>query len=183
MAAPDYFVSEGAGSVTVSILRNGPTNGPASVGYITVSPTNAYGTNGFAIPGLNYGPTSGTLTFAPGQTFETIPINIYQQNTVDGPETFQVVLTNASAGTQISSPAAAVITIIGDVTGFQLATNAYSVGENGGSVVVTVNRLNASTGAVSVNYSTSDGSAVSGVDYVGPPTASSRLRTGRRAPM
>ncbi len=48
----------------------------------------------------------------------------------------------------------------------QLATNAYVTGENGGSVVVTVNRLNVNTGAVSVNYSTSDGSAVAGVDYV-----------------
>jgi uncharacterized delta-60 repeat protein/uncharacterized repeat protein (TIGR01451 family) len=166
MTAPDYFVSEGAGSVTVSIMRNGPTNGTASVGYITVSPTNAYGTNGYAIPGLNYGPTNGTLTFAPGQTFQTIPIAIYQQNTVDGPETFQVFLTNASAGTQISTPGSALVTIIGDVTGFELATNSYVTGENGSNVVVTVNRLNVNTGAVSVNYSTSNASAVAGVDYV-----------------
>ena len=74
---------------------------------------------------------------------------------MDGPETFQVVLTNASAGTQISSPGAAVVTIIGNVTGFELATNAYTTGENGGSVVVTVNRLNVNTGVVSVNFATS----------------------------
>ena len=65
---------------------------------------------------------------------------------MDGPETFQVVLTNASAGTQIGDPGAAVITIVGDITGFQLATNAYTTGENGGSVVVTVNRLNVTRG-------------------------------------
>jgi uncharacterized repeat protein (TIGR01451 family) len=165
LASSAYFVSEASGSVTLSIFRNGPTNGTVSVGYTTVSPTNAYGTNGYAIPGVNYGPTNGVLTFLPGQTFQTIPIAIYQQNTVDNPETFQVVLTNASAGTQIGSPGAAVVTIIGDVTGFELATNAYVTGENGANVVVTVNRLNVNTGNVSVNFATSDGTAVAGVDY------------------
>jgi uncharacterized delta-60 repeat protein/uncharacterized repeat protein (TIGR01451 family) len=167
IGAPDYFVSEGSGSVTISVLRNGPTNGTVSVGYTTFSPTNAYGTNGYAVPGQNYGPTSGILTFGPGQTYETFPVNIYQRTTVDGSETFQVLLTNASAGAQISVPGAAVVTIIGDVTGFQMATTAYAVGENGGSVMLTVNRLNAATGAASVNYSTSDSSAVSGIDYLG----------------
>ena len=94
MASADYFVSEGSGSVTLSILRNGPTNGTVSVGYTTFSPTNAFGTNGYAIPGFNYGPTNGVLTFLPGQTLETIPIAIFQQQTVDNPESFQVLLTN-----------------------------------------------------------------------------------------
>ena len=55
----------------------------------------------------------------------------------------------------------------GDVTGFNLATNAYVVGENGGSVVITVNRLNVDTGNVSVNFATSDNTAVAGIDYLG----------------
>ena len=167
MAAADYFVSEGDGLVLISIFRNGPTNGTVSVGYTTVSPPNAFGTNGYAIPNFNYGQTNGVVTFTPGQTVRTVPIAIYQQKTVDVPETFQVVLTNASAGTQISSPGGAVVTIIGDVTGFALATNSYVTGENGGSVVVTVNRFNVSTGVVSVNYNTSDGTARDGVDYLG----------------
>ena len=73
LANPDYFVSEGSSPITLSIFRNGPTNGTVSVGYTTVSPTNAYGTNGYAIPGLNYGPTNGVLTFQPGQTFRPSP--------------------------------------------------------------------------------------------------------------
>ena len=182
MGAPDYFISEGAGVVSVSILRNGPTNGAVSVGYTTVSPTNAYGTNGYAIPGFNYGPTNGVLTFAPGQTYETVPIAVFQQTTVDLPETFQVVLTNASAGTQISSPGAAVVTIIGNVTGFALATNSYITGENGSNVVVTINRTNVNTGAVSVNYATSDGTATQGL-ITWPPAGCWSLRTGRPAPM
>jgi uncharacterized repeat protein (TIGR01451 family)/uncharacterized delta-60 repeat protein len=167
MGAQDYFVSEGAGFTTISVLRNGPTNGTVSVGYTTFSPANASSTNGYAVPGLNYAPTSGTLTFVPGQTLQTFPVGIYQQTTVDPPLIFDVVLTNASSGTQIASPNASVVTIIGDVTGFELSTNAYTVGENGGGVVVTVNRLNANTGTASVNYATSDSSAVEGLDYAG----------------
>jgi uncharacterized delta-60 repeat protein/uncharacterized repeat protein (TIGR01451 family) len=165
-ASPDYFVSEGSGVVTISVLRNGPTNGTVSVGYTTFSPTNAYGTNGFAIPGYNYGATNGTLVFAPGQTFQTIPIAIFQRNTVDVPETFQLVLTNASAGTQIGPPGSTVVTIIGNVSGFNLATNAFTAGEDGETVVVTVNRLNVNTGTVSVDYATHDGTAVHPVDYL-----------------
>ncbi len=66
MGAPDYFVSEGAGSVTISILRNGPTNGTVSVGYTTVSPTNAYGTNGYAIPGSELRPHQRHADFRAG---------------------------------------------------------------------------------------------------------------------
>ena len=136
------------------------------MGYTTVSPPNAFGTNGYAIPNFNYGTTNGVLNFAPGQTFASGAVAIYQRTTVDPPETFQVALTNASAGTQLSSPSAAVVTIIGDVTGFALDSSNYVTGENGGSVVVTVNRTNVSTGVVSVNFNTLDGTAVAGTDYV-----------------
>ena len=41
----------------------------------------------------------------------------------------------------------------------------YPVNENAGSVTLTVTRTGSSAGAVSVNYSTVDGTAVAGVDY------------------
>jgi uncharacterized repeat protein (TIGR01451 family)/uncharacterized delta-60 repeat protein len=167
IGAADYFVSEGVGTFSISVLRNGPTNGTVYVGYTTYSPTNAYGTNGYAVPGVNYIPVSGILTFGPGQYYETFPVTIIQEKTVDGPETFQVLLTNASPGTQISAPASTAVTIIGNVTGFQMDTNAYVVGESAGSVTVTIDRLNAATGVASINYFTSDGSAASNTDYLG----------------
>jgi uncharacterized delta-60 repeat protein/uncharacterized repeat protein (TIGR01451 family) len=166
-SSPDYFVSEGGGSITLAVYRNGPTNGSVSVSYATSSPTNASITNGFAVPGTNYIPISGILNFAPGQTFQTIPpITIRQGVTVDGPLAFQVVLTNASAGTQIATPGIANVTIEGDVTGFSLVTNSYVVGDNAGSVVVTVNRQNVDTGNVSINFATANGTALAGFDYV-----------------
>jgi hypothetical protein len=46
-----------------------------------------------------------------------------------------------------------------------LTSATYVGGENAGSIVVTVKRTGGSTGAVSVGYATSDGSATAGADY------------------
>jgi len=164
-----YFVSEGAPAVTLTILRNGPATGTAEVGYTTFSPPNAFSTNGLAEPGVDYTPASGTLTFGPGQTFQTIPVQIIQGATVRGPALFTVLLTNASpaSATQIGTPAAAAVSIISDVTGFAFDTNAYFIGQNGGTFVATVERINPDSGPVSVNFATSDGTATSGIDYIG----------------
>jgi uncharacterized delta-60 repeat protein/uncharacterized repeat protein (TIGR01451 family) len=167
VGAADYYVNENVGTMFVAIQRNGPTNVAASVFYTTYSPPNANDTNGYAVPGVDYQPTSGTLAFGPGSTLQTIPINIIQGNSVNGLETFQLILENPSAGAQIGSPGAATVVITSDVTGFAFNTNTYYIGENGSNVVVTVNRINPNTGVVSVRYSTSDNTAVSGQDYVG----------------
>jgi uncharacterized repeat protein (TIGR02543 family) len=45
------------------------------------------------------------------------------------------------------------------------SSSSYSVAEDGGSATITIDRINGTVGAVSVDYSTSDGSATSGSDY------------------
>jgi uncharacterized repeat protein (TIGR01451 family)/uncharacterized delta-60 repeat protein len=164
--AANYDVNENVGTVTITILRNGPTNSGASVFYTTYSPPNADDANGFAVPGVDYVPASGTLEFRPGVSLQTIPITIIQGNSVNGLETFEVELENPSSGAQIGSPGAATVVITSDVTGFAFSTNTYYVGENGSNVVITVNRINPDTGAVSVRYATSDNTALNGQDYV-----------------
>ncbi len=161
-----YFVSEASGIVTLTILRGGPSNFTSSVFYTTYSPTNVSESNGFALPNVDYVPTSGTLTFQSNVSLQTIPVTIIQGTNVNPVLSFQVLLEKPSAGTQIGSPGAATVGIVSDVTGFDFATNSYVVGENGGSVVVTVNRLNPDTGNLSVHFSTSDNTAIRGVDYV-----------------
>jgi uncharacterized repeat protein (TIGR01451 family)/uncharacterized delta-60 repeat protein len=165
-SSASYFVSEGAGSATLTVLRGGPTNATASVFYTTYSPTNASETNGLAVPNVDYIPTSGTLVFPPGVTLETVPVTILQGSNVNPVISFQVLLQNPSAGTQIGAPGTATVGIISDVTGFAFATNAYFVGENGSNIVITVNRLNPDTGSLAVHFITSDNTAVNGVDYV-----------------
>jgi uncharacterized repeat protein (TIGR01451 family)/uncharacterized delta-60 repeat protein len=170
-----YFVGEGAGTVTLEIVRSGPMTNAASVSYSTFSPPNASEADGYAVPYVDYVPASGTLSFASNETFTTIPITIIQGDAVNGPLTFEVVLNNPSpAGVQIGVPGTASVTILSDVTGFEFSTNAYAVGENGSNIVITVNRLNPATGVASVQYATSDGTntlnpalnASNKVDYV-----------------
>ncbi|HWE02698.1 MAG TPA: Calx-beta domain-containing protein [Tepidisphaeraceae bacterium] len=45
------------------------------------------------------------------------------------------------------------------------SASAYSANENQGTTTITVNRTGSTVGAVSVNYATSDGTAVAGTDY------------------
>lgn len=45
------------------------------------------------------------------------------------------------------------------------SATAYSVNEDGGTVIITATRTGGSTGAVSVNYATSNGTATAGSDY------------------
>jgi len=47
----------------------------------------------------------------------------------------------------------------------QFSSATYSVGENGGTAAITVTRANGNLGAVSIDYTTSDGTASDGSDY------------------
>src|SRR5439155_928217 len=49
----------------------------------------------------------------------------------------------------------------------EFASASYSVDENGGTAIVAVRRTGSTTGTVSVNYASSDGTARAGTDYVG----------------
>ena len=151
-----YVVGEG-GTITLEIVRNGPATNTASVSYSTS--TLCSETNICAQSNVDYVPASGTLTFAPNETFTTIPISTIQGNYPNSNAlTFQVLLNNPSpAGVQVGPTSAASITILCDVTGFEFPTNSYAVGENGSNIVITVNRINPNTGVASVQYATSDG--------------------------
>ncbi len=48
---------------------------------------------------------------------------------------------------------------------FSLSANAFTFPANRGPVAVTVNRTGGTTGTVTINYATADGTAVAGVDY------------------
>ncbi|MEN8219058.1 MAG: Calx-beta domain-containing protein [Pseudomonadota bacterium] len=75
---------------------------------------------------------------------------------------------NASTG-DLQSPILYDLTVDTSVpTGpgtLQFSSANYSVNENGGSVTITVNRVGGSSGPISVNYTSSDGTATAGSDY------------------
>jgi uncharacterized delta-60 repeat protein len=87
---------------------------------------------------------------------------------IESDETFLVLLTNLVGSTALSVPAATVTIRDNDFRTGNLIFSAtsYSVLESAGSVVITVLRTNGTTGAVTVDYRTVSGTALSGNDFV-----------------
>ena len=158
LASASYSVSEGA-IATLTVTRTGGTLGTAIVSYATGP--------GSATSGTDYTARTGTLTFGPGVTSQTITVPTINDTLVEGPETFTVALSSPSPAASVSlgSPAAATVTINdNDAFGsLQLASAIYSVTE-GAMASLIVTRTGGSTGAVTVQYATSNGGG-------GAPTA------------
>ena len=88
----DVSVYENAGSATFTVTLSGASYQTVTVNYAT--------SNGTATTGNNdYTATSGTLTFAPGETTKTITVPVINNNTSESNETFNV---NLSAATNAS---------------------------------------------------------------------------------
>jgi uncharacterized repeat protein (TIGR01451 family)/uncharacterized delta-60 repeat protein len=153
----NYVVGEGDGSLAVTIVRTNGHTGLVSVGYTTVP--------GTASPGVRYTTTSGSLTFADGETSKTFNVPIIQDSVAEGNQVFSLLLSNASGGATISGPASVPVTVIDDDTGIYFASPAYVVSETAGTVSLTVLRPNGTNGVTTVNYATTNITASAGTNY------------------
>ncbi len=156
-----YTIDEAGSSLQLSVSRSGgDLAGAASVEYGT--------TDLSASAGSDYTAASGTLNWMPGEGGpKTINIAVSDDSVNEGDETFSVILSNPSPGLALNDPSSATVTITDDDDPGQLqfATASISVNEGSGSVSLTVLRSQGSKGAISVNYATVSGSAVSGSDF------------------
>jgi len=107
----DASVQKHGGSVPVVVTLKPSQPGAISVDYATADGTGATA----AKAGVNYTATSGTLSFAPGQTTKTITIPILANQLIEPNRTFSVNLTNATGGAVIAV-ASATVTIVNDVS-------------------------------------------------------------------
>lgn len=154
-----YSVSENGSFVTITVNRTNGSNGEIAVNYTTANNT--------AAAGSDYTTTAGTLNWADGDTApKSFNVPILDDTLVEGNEIFTVSLNTPTGGATLTSPSSATVTIT-DVEPGQLvlSSSTYLVNENGTFLQVTVNRVNGGNGAVSVNYSTANGSATAGSDY------------------
>jgi L,D-peptidoglycan transpeptidase YkuD (ErfK/YbiS/YcfS/YnhG family) len=163
LSAGSYSIGQAGGGLTVTVTRAGGSNGAVGVSYSTAS--------GSAVAGTDFTATSGTLSWADGDTSsKSFAVPISNATPFTGTRSFTVKLTNASGGAALGSPSSATASITGDAVvvtpgSLQLSSSGYSVGQAAGTVKVTVNRTGGSGGAVSVGYATANGSASSGSDY------------------
>lgn len=123
--------------------------------------------NGTAVAPGDYTATSGTLTFAPGQTTAVISVTVKGDQNVELDETFNVTLSSNSSNTELGD-ASGLGTIQNDdilgslaITGSQV--NALAGSSTQASFTVTLSSPPA--GAVTVQYATANGSAAAGSDY------------------
>ena len=160
-SSASYTVNEGVigGTVLISVVRTGATNGTATVNFTTAS--------GTATAGQDYSTRSGVLTFGPGVTVQTFSVPIAEDQLIEPSEMFTVRLSNLTGGGALSLATATVTIVDNDFqTGnLTFAASAYSVAESGGSVTVSVLRTNGSTGAITVDYATVAVTAQAGNDY------------------
>ncbi|WP_337177061.1 Calx-beta domain-containing protein, partial [Paludisphaera sp.] len=124
--------------------------------------------DGTATDGSDYVGRSGYVYFAPGVTSRVIVVPIVGDRTVEGNETFRVVLSSPSSGQTITD-GEAVVTILNDDTSATMAIGdvARAEGSGGGTTdfVFTVTLSEATTQPVTVTYRTVDGTAAAGTDY------------------
>ena len=101
--APSYTVTEGAGTINISVLRGGDLSRESKVDFLT--------TNGTALDRSDYTRASGRLFFAAGETSKTFTVLITDDAFVEGDEQLTLSLVDASNSTQIISPGAVALTI------------------------------------------------------------------------
>ena len=78
--------------------------------------------NGTATAGSDYTATSGTLTFAAGETTKTVSVPVLGDTSVESDETFTLTLSNP-AGATLGAAASATATIVNDDGGANLGNN------------------------------------------------------------
>ena len=155
----NYSVDDTESNAVITIVRTGGTNGTVAVVFST--------SDGSAKAGVDYTATNSTVSFGDGVTNKTITIPILPPGSLETNQTVKLTLTNPTGGVALGNPVKAVLTIV--ATGppvVQLSSSAYSVHEHVGHATVTAIRFGESTNQVTVNYATSDGTAVNGVDYL-----------------
>ena len=158
-SAGTYTVSEAAGTAAIVVSRTGGLAEGVTVTFATSA--------GTATPGDDYTETTTTLTFAGGEAIKTVLVPIVNDSIVEPNETVSLTLSSPGGGGTLGARSTAVLTIISDdqpgVIEFGAAT--YSVNESAGPAKIVVTRTGGTASNVTVNYATSDGTAVAPGDY------------------
>jgi len=152
LAADTFTVNESAGAAVITVTRTGTKLG----GGVTVRFQTGAGS---AQPGRDYTEVARTLTFAAGQTRQTVSVPIRNNQLADGERTLAITLLDAGAGAAIGPPAAAVLRIVDDDQPVvRFAAPAATMTE-GGVVTLTLTRARGLGSPVSVDVAITGGTA------------------------
>jgi chitinase len=152
--------NDGDTAFTFTISLSAAASGSVSVNYGTA--------DGTATAPSDYAASSGTVTFAAGETSKTVTVSVHGDTSVEPNETFAVDLSSPDGATLGDSHGVGTITnddtappptlSVSDATGAE-----GNSGTTPFSFTVTLSTAAEST--VTVNYATADGTAMAGSDY------------------
>ena len=131
-----YSVNENGGSATITVTRTGGSSGAVGVSYAT--------SNGTATAGSDYTSTSGTLSWANGDTSsKTFSIPILDDSAYEGNETVNLTLSSPTGEATLGSPSTAVLTIVDndpdpDTTPPSLSITSHSNGQHVNTSIITL---------------------------------------------
>ena len=138
---------------TVSLST--PYDRPVTVDYATA--------DGTAAAGSDYAAATGTVTFAPGETSQAVTVLVNGDRLIEQTEGFSANLSNPSGYAEVVR-GVGLGTIVDDEP-FISISDAVNYYGDASPFTFTVSLSAASTDVVTVDFATSDGTAVAGADY------------------
>jgi len=163
-------------TLSISDVSQAEGNSGTTAFTFTVTSSNAitndvnatYATSdGTATAGSDYQAANGVVIILAGQTSKTITVNVNGDTTQESDETFFVNLSLAGNATIVKAKGTG--TIINDdapaAPSVQFSSAGYSAPEELGAVTITVTRSGDTSGAMTVDYATGDGTAKQKSDY------------------
>lgn len=108
LSASTDSVGEGSGSVIYTVRLSAPASKAVTIGYGAKSRTATLGAD-FTV--INQPSNLPQLVFAPGETQKSFQVNILDDATYEGNETFEVYLSSVSDGAQLGTVTTLVMTI------------------------------------------------------------------------
>jgi uncharacterized delta-60 repeat protein len=157
-------IPESHHTYTIGVRRINGSEGAVTVDYRTHGST--------ATPGQDFTGLSGTLSWADGDTqSKTIQLEILDDDIAEGAEDFNIQLSNPTGGAEVHMLAdMQLVRILASDTGegpgvLAFSSSAVPLMAEGSSLTLRVARTDGATGTVTVDFSTSAGSASPGSDY------------------
>jgi hypothetical protein len=153
--------NSGTTPLTFTITLSEPAPMPLQVTYTT--------SNGTATSGTDYSSAGGVLTFAPGETSKTVMVDVTGDTAIEADETFTMTAyPGVVAGGGGSGGQTAIGTIINDDYPAVAVGDATVTEGNSGTTALafTVTLSAPAPWPVTVDYTTADGTAAAGSDYV-----------------
>ncbi|WP_339682931.1 Calx-beta domain-containing protein [Gimesia maris] len=155
----DVVINEGVSYVLVTITLDQPAETEINVGYSTSGQT--------ATSSVDFRSTSGTLTFAPGETSKQIAVSLINDNLVEADETFLVTLdlNNQQNSADVQLADSQGVVTIKETDQAHMYIQDVSVDESTSTAVVIVYLDYYMDTVFSVDYTTADLTAVSPDNY------------------